>query len=56
MRITPQPPHREINKTAIGATQTVNWGIESALTLTKGIKAKTALFPLNKQNEKHSKN
>lgn len=22
---TPQPPHREINKTALGATETVNW-------------------------------
>ena len=39
--ITPQPPHREINKTAIGATQTVNWEYrESALTLTKELKAK----------------
>lgn len=23
--ITPQPPHREIQKTALGATETVNW-------------------------------
>jgi tRNA G18 (ribose-2'-O)-methylase SpoU len=23
---TPQPPHRDIHKTALGATETVNWG------------------------------
>ena len=39
--ITPKPPHREINKTAIGATQTVTWEYrESALTLIRELKAK----------------
>ena len=27
--ITPTPPHREINKTALGATETVNWEYKS---------------------------
>ncbi len=37
--ITPQPPHREINKTAIGATQTVEWEYrESILDLIKQLK------------------
>lgn len=28
--ITPQPPHREIQKTALGATETVEWKYESS--------------------------
>lgn len=27
--ITPQPPHREIHKAALGATESVNWSYES---------------------------
>jgi len=27
--ITPQPPHREIHKAALGATESVDWGHES---------------------------
>lgn len=27
--VTPQPPHRDIHKTALGATETVNWQYEN---------------------------
>ena len=30
--ITAQPPHREISKTAIGATRSVNWAYEASVT------------------------
>lgn len=29
--ITPQPPHREIHKTALGATETVDWEYRSSI-------------------------
>ncbi|HTF03102.1 MAG TPA: RNA methyltransferase [Bacteroidia bacterium] len=38
--ITPQPPHREIQKTALGATETVQWVYsEDALVALQGFKA-----------------
>lgn len=38
--ITPQPPHREIQKTALGATETVEWKHEtSAIDTVKALKA-----------------
>ena len=37
--ITGKPPHREINKTALGATETVSWEyVENALQLVKNLK------------------
>ncbi len=37
--ITGQPPHREINKTALGATDSVNWEhVESTLSLVQKLK------------------
>ncbi len=36
---TPQPPHRDINKTALGATETVNWKyFDSAVIAIIGLK------------------
>ncbi|KMQ69817.1 RNA methyltransferase [Chryseobacterium sp. FH2] len=32
--ITPQPPHREIHKAALGATESVDWGYESDINTT----------------------
>ncbi|KMQ63938.1 RNA methyltransferase [Chryseobacterium sp. BLS98] len=32
--ITPQPPHREIHKAALGATESVDWGHESDINTT----------------------
>jgi tRNA G18 (ribose-2'-O)-methylase SpoU len=29
--LTPQPPHKEINKTAIGATESVDWSYDSSV-------------------------
>ncbi len=38
---TPQPPHRDINKTALGATETVAWEYASdVITLIQALKAK----------------
>ena len=38
---TPQPPHRDINKTALGATETVDWiYFPSALDAVKELKQK----------------
>ena len=31
--ITPQPPHREIHKAALGATESVDWGQESDINI-----------------------
>jgi len=37
---TPRPPHRDINKTALGATESVRWeGHESAITAVAALKA-----------------
>lgn len=30
--ITPQPPHREIHKAALGATESVDWNYENNVT------------------------
>lgn len=36
---TPRPPHRDIQKTALGATETVRWeGVEDALTCLEALK------------------
>ncbi|MBT2621547.1 MULTISPECIES: RNA methyltransferase [Chryseobacterium] len=32
--ITPQPPHREIHKAALGATESVDWGYEKDINIT----------------------
>lgn len=32
--ITPQPPHREIHKAALGATESVDWSYESEINIT----------------------
>src|ERR1022692_4525229 len=36
---TPQPPHRDIHKTALGATETVEWGyFNSAVDVVKSLR------------------
>ena len=43
--ITPQPPHREIQKTALGATETVNWmHYADAIDAINGLKEKGYLI------------
>ncbi len=43
--VTPQPPHREIQKTALGATESVNWEYqESTVTALQQLKNETAII------------
>jgi 23S rRNA (guanosine2251-2'-O)-methyltransferase len=50
--ITAVPPHREIQKTALGATQTVNWEYrESLVELVKELKASGTLVAAIEQTE-----
>lgn len=54
--ITPQPPHREIQKTALGATETVEWQHEaSAVELVKALKAQGYIIICAEQVERSTK-
>lgn len=51
--ITAQPPHREIHKTALGATESVDWEYhESILTLIDQLKSEGTLIASIEQAEK----
>lgn len=54
--ITPQPPHREIQKTALGATESVEWKyIQSALDTVKELKTQGFTVICAEQVERSTK-
>ena len=51
--ITATPPHKDIHKTALGATESVNWEyVEDTLTLIKKLKDKNTVIVAIEQAEK----
>lgn len=54
--ITAQPPHKEIHKTALGATESVNWEyVEDTLTLVKKLQTENIIVVSIEQAEKSTK-
>ncbi|MBL4939901.1 MAG: TrmH family RNA methyltransferase, partial [Lutibacter sp.] len=54
--ISAQPPHKDIHKTALGATESVNWEyVEDTLTLVKKLQAENVVVASIEQAEKSTK-